>query len=120
MSDWKVARQGELRFIRLPDDYVIPEGAKRVQPVNGKHIVGHSETGHHHVLERETTELYDLPESISKFARILVVEDPDILVHQRPYDTHESIAVPPGKYRVQVGREYVPGMQTQNERRSAD
>jgi len=122
MKDWKVARQGELRIFRLPDDYVLPEGAKRVSSVNGRLIVGHSETGHHHVMERPDTELWTLPESISKFSTVLIVEDPDgdSLVHERPYDTHGDVEFTKGKYLVKTGREYVPGMQTQNERRSAD
>lgn len=102
----KVAAQGELRFIRLPDDYQIPSGAVKVDPDHGLVIVGHSETGHHHVMEASRTTMYRLPDSILDC--LLVVDKPDTLKHLREFDTHEPLSFAPGKYRVTTAREYTP------------
>lgn len=101
-----VASQGELRFVRLPDDFNIPEGAVKVEPVNGKIIVGHSETGHHHVMLAERTTMYRLPDSILDC--LLVVTKPDELRHLREFDTHKPISFAPGTYKAVTAREYTP------------
>jgi hypothetical protein len=100
------ASQGELRFVRLPDNYKIPKGAAAVAPVNGKVIVGHSETGHHHVMEATRTTMYRLPESILDC--LLVVTKPDELRHLREFDTHEPILFAAGTYKAVTAREYTP------------
>ena len=102
----KMCAQGELGFIRIADDAPIPHGSKKIDPVNGKVIVGHSETGHHHVMVAEKTDLYQLPDDILEC--LMVVRDPDELTHLRDFDTHEPIAFEPGKYRVRKLREYTP------------
>lgn len=109
-----IAAQGELRFIRLPDGYKIPTGAIKVEPTDGKIIVGHSETGHHHVMEAERTTMYRLPDSILDC--LLVVEKPDTLKHLRDFDTHEPLGFVPGTYKVVTAREHTP----KGWRRSAD
>lgn len=109
-----VAAQGELRFIRLPKNFKIPAGVTKVDPVNGRVIVGHSETGHHHVMDANCTTLFCLPESILDC--LLVVERSDELKHLREFDTHESLAFEPGIYRVTTAREHTP----EGWRRAAD
>jgi hypothetical protein len=101
-----VASQGELRFVRMADDYAIPATAVKIEPVNGKVIVGHSETGHHHVMEASRTTMYRLPDSVLDC--LMVVEKPDELRHLREFDTHEALSFEPGTYRVTTAREYVP------------
>lgn len=96
--------QGEVRFVRLPDNMPIPKGAVQLAPVNGRIIIAHSETGHHHVMTAEKTEVYRLPDDL--LACLMVVNDPDELTHLRDFDTHEPIAFPPGKYKVRRLREY--------------
>ena len=102
----KTCAQGELGFIRLADYFVIPTNAKQVLPCNGKIVIGHSETGHHHVMLAERTKLYILPDSILEC--LLVVDQPDELEHLREFDTHEPIRFEPGQYKVKYLREYTP------------
>ena len=99
----KVCAQGDVyvrRIAKLPAN-VIP-----VDPINGRIVVAHSETGHHHVMLAERTKAYRLPQSIMDI--FLVVEAGDVLEHLRPHDTHEPIAFEPGLYHVRRQREYVP------------
>jgi hypothetical protein len=93
-------------FIRIEDKTKVPQNACRVAPTNGAIIVGHSETGHHHVLDAECAELYRLPDSILE--ALLVVEKPVALEHLREFDKHEPILFEPGVYRVKYLREYTP------------
>ena len=100
------AAQGEIGFIRLPDNTKIPKGAELVRPVEGRVVVGHSESGHHHVMLAERTKLYKLPDSILEC--LMIVEKPDVLEHLRSFDTHEPLQFEPGTYRVKYLQEYTP------------
>ena len=67
-------------------------------------ILGHSESGHNHVLESATKEV-----PLSRAAQALIDGANDtfvelklfhdcMLVHQRPYDQHVAVVLPPGEY----------------------
>lgn len=101
----KTAAQGELGFIRLKS-HKIPSNAKRVQPEGVYLIIGHSETGHHHVMDEGDVELYQLPDDLLEC--LLIVHKPTELRHLRDYDTHTSLLFEPGAYRVRHLREYTP------------
>jgi hypothetical protein len=100
----KVCAQGDvyIRKVNTP----IPPNAVEVKPEGKYVIVTHSETGHHHVMEREKVKMYSLPDSIMKC--LLIVNDPVALEHLRDYDTHEPIMFDEGTYEVHRQREYVP------------
>lgn len=80
---------------------------------NGQLILGHSETGHHHVLEAVR------PVAISKAAQALIDEANDTfvelklfedckLVHQRGHDTHKALFLPAGEYIRGIREEQSP------------
>jgi hypothetical protein len=99
-----VCAQGDIYIVRV--DMKVPKDAVEVAP-EGKHIiVTHSETGHHHVMEKEKVRMYKLPDDIMKC--LLIVNDPVALKHLRTYDTHESIWFEKGTYLVRRQREYTP------------
>jgi len=98
-----VCAQGDILIHRIGE---LPSGVSEVAPEGGQVIVTHSETGHHHVMDRKTTTMYRLPEEI--YECFLVVKEPTELKHLRPHDTHESIMFQPGTYRVRRQREYTP------------
>lgn len=100
----KRAAQGDLYIERITDLPVT--GLVTVAPERGHLIVGHSETGHHHVIDAERATMYRLPEEI--YECFLVVSDTAVLEHLRSYDTHEAIELTPGNYRVRRQREYTP------------
>lgn len=116
------AAQGEIYIRRIgdvPAERSIPVGYSDLKPENGRLVIGHSETGHHHVVSPEDASVAVLdraPEGM----RILrmIVENPTSLDHLRPHDTHESIAVQPGMYEIRIGREFDPYEQIA--RRQAD
>lgn len=95
--------QGDVFFRRINS---LPDGVSEVKFKTGPVIVTHSETGHHHVMDRETTTMYRLPESV--YDCFLVVKETTSLEHRRSNDTHEAIQFNPGIYHVRRQREYTP------------
>lgn len=80
--------QGEIRMFRIDR---IPDHATPVEkaPSEEYHVIGHSETGHHHVLAAERVRVYQLadePEGMRVLYAIL--ESPGELRHLREYDKH--------------------------------
>lgn len=95
--------QGDVYIRRIG---ALPKNAIEVAPEGEHLIVTHSETGHHHVMERTKAKMYRLPDSIMDC--LLVVSDPVALEHLRQHDTHEPILFEPGIYHVRRQREYTP------------
>lgn len=71
---------------------------------NGMMIMGHSESGHHHVLEPVSKKI-----NIAKAAQALIDSANDTfvdlkifqecaLVHKRDHDQHGAVVLPPGEY----------------------
>lgn len=68
-------------------------------------IVGHSETGHHHVLESSTS--YTIIKD--KFNKMWVeLESEAKLIHQKQHDIHDTLTIAPGSYEVIRKSEYNP------------
>lgn len=101
------AAQGEA-FIRRVEDR--PSDLSPLPPENGKHIVAHSETGHHHVMDATGVDLLERTKDVPEGLRILhlIVKEPTALEHLRSHDTHEAIMFEPGEYEVRLQREYTP------------
>lgn len=104
-----IAAQGEAFFRRISD---IPAGTEYVtsKPENGKFIVAHSESGHHHVVDADGVELLERTDDVGEGLRVLymIVENPTTLEHLRSTDTHEPILFNEGIYEVRLQREYTP------------
>jgi len=101
------AAQGELLFTRVDD---LPAEIVKVEAKEPDFIVGHSETGHHHVMSSQDVEYFHAmaanDNSIDEFVSYLKVKRPTELRHLRSFDTHESIQFAPGIYRINRQREY--------------
>lgn len=102
----KNSAQGEISVAKVKK---IPDGLKRVDPVNDRVIVGHSETGHHHTVPSNCVDVYEASTAPAGM-RVLyaIVNAPTSLEHERDFDTHESLALQPGMYEIRIGREYDP------------
>lgn len=100
----KSAAQGELTVRRIDK---IPAGCTPMKSESGRYIVGHSETGHHHVIAATgaSVSVLDRPPD---GMRILyaILETASSLNHLRDHDTHEPIALEPGVYEIRVAREF--------------
>ena len=75
------------------------------------YIVGHSETGHHHVLE--STQAFDV--AISDHELYLRLFEPAKLVHKKATNKHHTLTITPGVYKVLRKQEYDPWQQLMRE-----
>lgn len=103
----RMAAQGDFIIVRVDS---IPANVEPMNPENNVYVVAHSETGHNHVMERTNVEAY-VPKntkSVDLYELFLNVKEPTEINHQRSFDTHETLLVPPGKYMVRRQREYTP------------
>lgn len=96
-----MARQGDVLFIKVDE---IPDTAVEAKSEQGKFIVAHSETGHHHtVLDRPDTKFYE-DKTDPLQAWLEVIGSPNLVEHDRSFDTHGTITLNPGKYSVRRQR----------------
>lgn len=105
-----MAAQGDIIIKRV--DSIPAKGLREVKREGGKLIVAHSETQHHHVIERPRVTMWqDEADPLVAWLEVHGEENlPNVaeLVHERSYDTHEALEIPVGKYQIRRQREYVP------------
>lgn len=100
------ARQGDLYIKRISS---LPDGIKAMTVQNGVYVVAHSESGHNHVLEATLgVEVFESEDPMTLYMRI-IEETEAKLIHQKTGpDAHKPIAIPPGMFRIRIGRERTP------------
>ena len=83
------ARQGDVFFVRLEK---LPDDVKEIRPQSGQHVVAHSETGHHHVIDATGIRYY---QGSNPLIAYLVMESVDSVSvdHLRSFDQHESLSL---------------------------
>jgi len=103
----RMAAQGDFVIIRVND---IPANVEPVAPENNVYVIAHSETGHNHVMERTHVEAFKIPgtKDVDLYEMFLNVKEPTEINHLRSFDTHETLIVPPGQYKIRRQREYTP------------
>lgn len=107
----RMAAQGDCLLTRIDS---IPVNAVAQNPTDGLHIVAHSETGHHHVVDAGAVDYFAAANDA--FVSYLRVREPTDLRHLRSFDTHAPIHLQPGDYQINRQREYTP----EGFRRAAD
>lgn len=101
--------QGDLTFRRVPS---VPEGMRAVDGEGGReggrHVLAHSETGHHHVVAADGTVRYVGDDPMVCYLRIDGVGA--TIEHLRPWDTHAPVMLDGGGavYEVRRQREWTP------------
>lgn len=96
----KCIRHGEVMLVPVNNT---PEGEFKEYDV---FIVGHSETGHHHVLESKAK--FEVMSDAEKKDLYLRLFEPARLVHKKQLDAHKTLTIQPGVYRVVHKQEYDP------------
>ena len=100
---YKPSFQGDLMIRRID---ALPRNIAPVEANRGKHILAHSETGHHHVVEANRAEYF--VDKMNAFIHFLKVSEEAAVTHERSYHTHAALTLPPGLYEVRQQREYTP------------
>ena len=97
--------QGDMLLTRI--DQIPIDATKQSSEYNDVHIVTHSETGHHHVVDSQDVDFFQ--SANDSFVSFLKVKKPTNLRHLRDTDTHLPLQLDPGIYRVNRQVEYIPG-----------
>lgn len=107
MEIGQTVAQGELTFERLPDTANMA-GDPLTDFDGTRYIVGHSETGHHHVIEREGATITHGDRAKGILLANIKAVDGVTVDHLRTADTHKALHLPPGNYSITPAREYDP------------
>lgn len=89
----KLVAQGDVLFRRVER---LPDGLVRMPRENGKLIVAHSETGHHHSIADLAVEgWHDPQDPLNAYLRWDGPLDAGgaVVLHERRYDTHEDVCL---------------------------
>lgn len=108
--------QGDLGAVEID---ALPDGMMLAAPTRGEHILAHSETGHHHVVEARTDVRvwHDPSDPLTSYLMVGDAALPLPLIHKRATDTHAPQFFLPGKlYQLRRQREAAP----EGWRRAAD
>lgn len=100
--------QGELYFRKVD---ALPDGCEPMKCDGDAFIVGHSETGHHHVMDRATCEVLSGPAARNPDGMAIlyaIVKEPTEVKHLRTTDTHKPLSLNPGVYEIRPAREFSP------------
>jgi len=108
----KIQFQGDIAFVEVDS---IPSGCTPAKEEDGKFVVAHSETGHHHYVDALSAKVYDSPDDPN--VCYLQCETATDVIHARPYDTHKTVKLQSGAIYMGVRQvEYTP----EGWRRAAD
>jgi hypothetical protein len=92
---------GELAFIKVDK---LPRLSKKESGKYKMYIAGHSETGHHHIVESDT----EFEVVLSGEERYMIIKDLAKLWHKKSIDIHETRILSPGIYKINEKTEYNP------------
>jgi hypothetical protein len=100
----EMAAQGDVlirKIAALPSDVVETQKGGRL-------VLGHSETGHDHVVENQEARLFEKVNRDPMICYLAVDGEHADLVHHRSHDTHQPLRLSPGVYEVRRQEEYTP------------
>ena len=112
----KCAAQGDVYLLKVD---ALPKVVRQISPEDGRFIIAHSETGHHHVMEaRPNVKMYSTDNPLVNYLEVIEATDQAeaLLEHLRNFDTHAPLIIAPGIYKVINQRESAP----EGWRRAAD
>lgn len=95
------AQHGEV-FLQPVESIPTDRKAEKVK----KFIVGHSESGHNHILEADTA--FEVMEGDEKHDLYVRLFEPAKLTHQKSFDIHQAQTIIAGDYAVFQKTEYDP------------
>ena len=101
-----VGAQGEITLFRVSE---MPAGLKPMaeRDRQGRPIISHSESGHHHVLDRTVTVMEKADPPAGMRVLYALLEEPAALI-QDAADPHGQHSLEPGIYEFRIAREFDP------------
>lgn len=108
MAKQLIGQQGEVRIIRIDS---LPENMTTIpveRDAQGRHIISHSESGHHHVLPADC-EVMERTDNVPPGMKILIgiAKNPASLI-QTAAAGHKEVALGEGIFEFRISREFDP------------
>jgi len=100
----KMCFQGDVCFRRID---ALPADAVE-QKADGRIVVAHSETGHHHAIDAGEAKLFERAQRNPMICFLSIGGDYADVVHHRSHDTHETVRLLRGCWEVRRQREHTP------------
>ena len=101
----KMAAQGDIVLVRVKE---LPKGLEIVKSEKNRCVVSHSETGHDHFVDATGVSMFQEPNNpFICYLQVAPIGGAD-LIHARPFDTHETLHLEQGTYKIHRQREYTP------------
>lgn len=89
--------QGDVFFNRIE---CLPDGVKPATIDEGRYVIAHSETGHHHTVEVVPgVEMFVGQDPLVAYLQV-ASDGLATAVHQRPWDTHAPVTFPAGTFEI--------------------
>jgi hypothetical protein len=107
---------GEVNFFRIEEGKIDLAGFVSAKPVNGAYIVGHSESGHNHILDGDGVTVMERELDGMKILHA-ILKNP-VSLKQSAGSPHKEQTVEPGEYFITNNVEYDPFLE--QARRVAD
>ncbi len=100
-----MAAQGDVLFRRIEQ---LPDGVSAQPAKDGRHLLAHSETGHHHTCPETGVKLYSGTDPMICYLQIDDTIPGIEITHHRDYATHAPLLLTPGLWEVRRQREHTP------------
>lgn len=86
----------------------LPDGVTVVPVVGGRHVAGHSETGHHHTIDGRDGVLYSHPNDPFKLYFVPNSPKPVEVRHDRAAHQHETVRIEADGAVITIYRQFNP------------
>lgn len=107
---------GEVNFFRIVEGSLNTQGFTEVKPEKGSYIVGHSESGHNHILEAHGVTVMEHTSNGMRMLHAILLNP--VALKQSAGAPHKQQTVEPGEYFITNNVEYNPFLE--QARRVAD
>lgn len=104
--DQNTTAQGEIEFLPVSADHFDGAEFDDAEIIGGNYVMAHSESGHHHVLDREVAQVARVKnDSAGMTVLRVIVSSPDAMVVNLNPNGHKNLPLAPGVYEARISRE---------------
>lgn len=97
--------QGEVEFFAVTSSHFDGTEMAPLTPTGAVYVVAHSESGHHHVIDRAKAEVSTVKDTAGmQVLRVLVTDPTTEVVNLNPHG-HTNLRLPVGLYEARISRE---------------
>lgn len=98
--------QGEIELFAVSDDHFDGVEFEPVDEQNGAYVLAHSESGHHHVIDRNLAQVARVKnDSQGMNVLRLIVTDPEATIVNLNPNGHKNLPISPRLYEARISRE---------------